>query len=90
MPPIFQKGLKETTCHVYLEKSQSTQAQGTMCFSTGNSTFKLVRSYVSPLSSLSRLSIKWMDYAGNLIPFNGLPQNSFTLELVCEDRGKGW
>ena len=63
---------------------------GNDVFFDRNSTFKLVRSYVSPLTSLSRLSIKWMDYAGNLIPFNGLPQNSFTLELVCENRDKGW
>ena len=63
---------------------------GNDVFFDRNSTFKLVRSYMSPLSSLSRLSIKWLDYEGNLIPFNGLPQNSFTLELVCENREKGW
>ena len=63
---------------------------GNDVFFDRNSTFKLVRSYVSPLSSLSRLSIKWMDYAGNLIEFNGLDENSFTLELVCENREKGW
>ena len=63
---------------------------GNDVFFDRNSTFKLVRSYMSPLSSLSRLSIKWMDYAGNLIEFNGLDENSFTLELVCENREKGW
>ena len=63
---------------------------GNDVFFDRNSTFKLVRSYVSPLSSLSRLSIKWMDYAGTLIEFNGLDENSFTLELVCENREKGW
>ena len=63
---------------------------GNDVFFDRNSTFKLVRSYMSPLSSLSRLSIKWMDYAGTLIEFNGLDENSFTLELVCENREKGW
>ena len=63
---------------------------GNDVFFDRNSTFKLVRSYVSPLTSLGRLSIKWVDYAGTLIEFNGLDENSFTLELVCENREKGW
>lgn len=63
---------------------------GSDIFFDRNSTFKLVRRYKSPLTSLARLSIRWIDYQGNLLQFNGLDENSFTLELVCEDRTKGW
>ena len=63
---------------------------GNDVFFDRNNTYKLVRSYQSPLTSLARLSIKWTDYQGNLINFNGLSENSFTLELVCENRTKTW
>ena len=59
---------------------------GSDIFFDRNGMFTLQRRYVSPLTSLSRLSIKWMDYKGDLIDFNGLTNNSFTLELVCENR----
>ena len=61
---------------------------GNDVFFDRNSTYKLVRTYMSPLTSLSRLSIKWTDYQGTLINFNGMDENSFTLELVCENRTK--
>ena len=51
-----------------------------------NSSYKLVRSYISSLTSVSRLTIRWIDYKGDLINFNGLNSNSFTLELVCDNR----
>lgn len=61
---------------------------GSDIFFDRNGMFKLQREYMSPFTSLSRLSIKWMDYKGDLINFNGLDNNSFTLELVCENRIK--
>lgn len=63
---------------------------GSDVFFDRNNTYNLVRRYQSPLTSLARLSIRWIDYQGNLINFNGLPENSFTLELVCENRTKSW
>ena len=59
---------------------------GSDIFFDRNGMFTLHRRYISPLSSLSRLSIKWMNYKGDLIDFNGLTDNSFTLEVVCENR----
>jgi hypothetical protein len=61
---------------------------GSDIFFDRNGMFKLQRQYLSPLTSLSRLSIKWLDYQGNLINFNGMTNNSFTLECVCENRIK--
>ena len=61
---------------------------GSDIFFDRNSMFELKRSYMSPLTSLGRLSIRWMDYKGDLIEFNGLTSNSFTLEVECENRTK--
>ena len=63
---------------------------GSDIFFDRNSAFKLNRSYVSPLSSLARLSVKWMNYKGDLLNFNGIDDNSFTLELICENRANTW
>ena len=59
---------------------------GNDIFFDRNGMFTMKRHYISPLTSLSRLSIKWVDYKGDLINFNGMTNNSFTLEFECDTR----
>lgn len=50
------------------------------------SDFKLPIKLKHPISSLSRLTIKWLDRDGNVVNFNGLEDNSFVVKVCSQSR----
>jgi hypothetical protein len=48
------------------------------------SDFKLSIKFKHPVSSLSRLTIRWLDRNGNVVNFNGLEDNSFMIRVCSQ------
>ena len=40
--------------------------------------------YENPLPMVSRLTVKWLDYNGNVLDFNGMERNCFLLRFTCK------
>lgn len=47
--------------------------------------YKIRVSYETPLGSISKLTIRWLDKNGNLLNFNGFDNNSFVLRVSTKD-----
>ena len=52
---------------------------GSIKFFKETSDYRISASFASPIGTVSRLTIRWVDRNGNLLNFNGLDDNSFVL-----------
>lgn len=47
--------------------------------------YKISVEYPKPIDQIDRLTIRWLDWAGNLINFNGVDENQFILRFHTKD-----